>query len=351
MHRINLTQTRPSSQEDVHLVTTQQHGFIRPVNIQTDLAPLADLIEMVFHDRMDENGKAAIREMRYMSKLGVGLRLLGQLNDLIVGISQGFVWIEDDRLVGNVSIYPARLSNGAQNVWMIANVGTHPDFRKRGIARLLMERSLQYLRQEKKAEQVLLQVDYDNHHAIHLYETLNFTRQRSFTKWTRSSFVAAPSFKRELDDFFITKPRRHEWEAELALAQETRANERGGIGWLKPLDENSFRPTLWKDIKKILSFSSMQKLIVRAENKGDGTLLASLWIERGAILRHTQLTLMRHPAGGMHAAEALLINALRLYDNGGFLLEHPHDDEEVSALLTDYRFRPHRTVWHMRYDM
>ncbi|MEL6525276.1 MAG: GNAT family N-acetyltransferase [Chloroflexota bacterium] len=332
-------------------MSNHHSSFIRPVNIETDLAPLADLIEMVFHERMDENGKAAIREMRYMSKLGAGLRFLGQLNDLIVGISQGFVWIEDDRLVGNVSIYPARLSNGAQNVWMIANVGTHPDYRKRGIARLLMERSLAFLRYEKQAEQVLLQVDYDNHHAIHLYETLHFQRLRAFTKWTRSSFVAMPPFKRELDGFFITKPRRHEWEAELVLAQETRANDKGGIGWLKPLTEKSFRPTFWKDIKKVFSLSSMQKLIVRDDNTGDGSLLASLWIERGAVLRRTQLTLMRHPVGGIHAAEALLVNALRLYNNGGFLLEHPYDDEAVSALLTDYRFRPQRTVWHMRYEM
>ena len=35
---------------------------LRPVNVRTDLAQLADLMEITFHDTMDESGRAAIRE-------------------------------------------------------------------------------------------------------------------------------------------------------------------------------------------------------------------------------------------------------------------------------------------------
>lgn len=330
-------------------MTDHHQGTIRPVNIETDLASLADLIELVFHERMDDSGRAAIREMRYMSRLGIGLRIFGQLNDLIVGISQGFVWIEDGKLVGNVSLYPARLPGTDNRAWLIANVGTHPAYRQRGIARLLMERSLQFLHEEKGASQVLLQVDYDNTHAIELYKSLGFRQERAFTRWTRSSLIAAPPFKRDFEHFFISRPRRHDWQAEFELATETRDNHRGGIGWLKPLREETFRPTVWKSLRGLFALTSTRKLIIRDAHTDDDQLLASLWIERGMVLRRTQLTLMRRIQHGILAAEALLVNALRLYNTGGFLLEHPHDDEAISALLTSYRFRPHRTVWHMRY--
>jgi hypothetical protein len=49
---------------------------LRPINLRTDLAPLADLIEIVFASSMDASGKSAIREMRYLSKIGAGLGFL-----------------------------------------------------------------------------------------------------------------------------------------------------------------------------------------------------------------------------------------------------------------------------------
>jgi len=75
-----------------------------------------------------------------------------------------------------------------------------------------------------------------------------------------------------------------------------------------------------------------------------------LWVERAITLSRTRLTLLHHPDSHPRYAEALLTNILRRYSSSGFRLEHPHDDTTISDLLTDYRFRAHRTVWHMRYD-
>ena len=85
---------------------------VRPVNLRTDLRPLADLIELVFADSMDSSGRSAIREMRYLSSLGYGLKLIARLNELALGISLGFVYVLDGKLVGNVSVYPANYPVG-----------------------------------------------------------------------------------------------------------------------------------------------------------------------------------------------------------------------------------------------
>ena len=113
---------------------------LRPVNLRTDLAQLADLIELVFADSMDQGGRAAVREMRYLSKVGIGISLIPGFNDLTQGINMGYVWIADGKLVGNVSIYPASRPN--RNTWIIANVGVHPDYQRRGIATGMMEASI-----------------------------------------------------------------------------------------------------------------------------------------------------------------------------------------------------------------
>lgn len=335
-------------------VTTSQQSSemkngIRPVNLQTDLIALADLIELSFRDKMDESGRAAIREMRYLSRLGFGLNLmtLTGFSDLALGISRGFVKIVDGHLVGNVSIYPANWRKEAGEAWMIANVSTHPNYRQQGIARQLMAICIDHIAKQN-ATDAILQVDYDNHHAIHLYETLGFVRERAFTKWTRSSMVSSPQRNPDLDDIFFTQPRRGDWQAEYELAQATRPNDRGGINWLKPLHIKDFQPSFMRSLSKILSFGDKEKLIVRDDNSSD--LLASLWIERSFALSRTNLTLMIRPETDTRYAEVLLANVMRRYRTSSFVLEHPHDDAPITELLTKYRFRPYRTVWHMRYS-
>ncbi len=333
-----LTVTSPSNNSKVV-------DGIRPVNIETDLAPLADLIELAFHETMDESGRAAIREMRYLSKLGFGLNLLSHINDLVLGMSQGFVAIADHKLVGNVSLYPANWHKEVGKAWLIANVSTHPDYRQRGIARDLMSKCMAFI-QQKGATDAILQVDYDNHHAIHLYESLGFHKERAFTRWTRSALISAPMPKDDLRDIFFAKPRRGDWEQEFDLVATTRTNEQGGIGWLRPLVMNDFRPSILRSITQALSFTDKDRFIVRSEDRSH--LLSALWVERS--LSRTTMTIFKHPDTAMRYTEALLSNVVRRYRSTSFTIEHPHDDVAITELLDNYRFRPRRTVWHMRYS-
>lgn len=320
---------------------------IRPVNLQTDLLALADLIELAFRDTMDASGRSAIHEMRALSKMGLGLSLLTMtgLSEVALGISRGFVKIIDGNLVGNVSIYPANWRKEVGKAWMLANVSTHPEYRQRGIARDLMMRCMEHIA-DKKATDVILQVDYDNQHAIHLYETLGFVRERAFTRWTRSSMVSSPQMNDNLKDIFFTKLHRNSWQQEYELAQATRPNSRGGIGWLHPIHIQDFQPSFKSILRKIFTFGDKDKLVVHDESSSK--LLTSLWIER-SMLSRTNLTLLKQPDADIRFTEALLASVLRRYRSSNFVLEHPHDDTDITDLLSRYRFKPARTLWHMRY--
>ncbi len=324
---------------------TNPDPHIRPVNLRTDLPALADLIELVFAPTMDEGGRAAIREMRYMSRMGVGLTVLGRLNEMMMGIKMGYVWIEDGKLIGNVSIYPANLPGGDHHTWIIANVGVHPAYRRRGIAQRLMDVSLDMLRQ-RGARAAILQVDYANDAAIHLYERLGFIRERAFAQWHRSSFAPMPA---PVDTgVFITRRRRSEWAAEMALAKRVRPNSQGGVGWLKPTVPALFRKT-WRDtLSDLLRMASTERLIVRSAD--EQAILATLWLDNQFGVFSTRLTLMYLP-GMIHAAEALLTNAVRRFRSATLTLEHPYDDAEATPLFRQLRFSLERSVWHMRLDL
>ena len=320
---------------------------VRPVNLRTDLRPLADLIELVFADSMDSSGRSAIREMRYLSSLGYGLKLIARLNELALGISLGFVYVLDGKLVGNVSVYPASYPSGFGETWILANVGVHPDYQRRGIAGELMRASLEMIRR-RGAARVILQVNYENEAALRLYERAGFVYERAWRVWRRSGFLRAPAPSDR--GLRVSRLRQRDWQTEYALAQAARPNSRGGLGWLKPIHRAAFSPSLFRRLGNLVSLSSVEKLVVRDHEAG--SILASCWIEGGLSFGNVRAWLFADPAidHQPHAA-ALLESLVSRYDRSTILFEHPRDDNIVNGLLKTCRFTVTRDLWHLRLDL
>lgn len=319
---------------------------LRPVNLRTDLAPLADLIEIAFADSMDGSGRSAVREMRSLSRMRPTMHILLGVNDLIEGISLGYVWIADGKLVGNVSIYPADIPSSLGRTWIIANVAVHPDYRGRGIATELMRASMDTIR--RKGVATILQVDAHNHVAQHLYERLGFVRERAWTHWRRSSALRVPPpFAQRLH---ITRRRDDEWRAEMELAARVRPADLGGLGWQRPLHERYFRSSLIKTLNNWISLRSLERLVVRSDD--EQRLLAAMWIESAFAAATVQLTLMSDPENADICSEALLNLTVRRFGaRSPLTLEHPADDESIRGLLPRFGFHAQRTLLHMHWEI
>lgn len=351
-HHINLSrQVFQVSKSMVNVAasnnTANKVNGMRPVNLQTDLKALADLIELVFADTMDSSGRAALREMRAMSRLGPGLRLLRQVNEMALGVSMGYVWLEEGRIVGNVSVYPAHLPAIYGPTYIIANVGVHPNYRGRGIARHLMQASMGMIR-ERGGRHVVLQVDDDNHRARPLYRSLGFVDERVFTTWRRRSTLPIPERNPDYPTPYIRRRRRSEWKQEYQLAYKLRPNERGGLGWLRPLHVSQFRRSVWRSFLDAINMRGFERLVVPHPQTGE--VAASLWAET-ALGTSTKLTLLTEPAYQGIYDEVLLNNIVRRPGMGTITCEHPTDDEATNKLLRRYHFMPQRTVVHMRWDV
>jgi ribosomal protein S18 acetylase RimI-like enzyme len=316
---------------------------VRPVNLKTDLAALADLIEVAFADSMDSSGRAAVREMRALSRFGTGLGVIAGMSDLVQGIGLGYVWIEDGQLVGNVSIYPANRHH--EPAWIIANVAVQPEFRGRGIARQLMLASMEAIRSRKSPAAAILQVEENNVPARNLYDSLGFVTEGTWRQWRRSSSARIPP---PLDNsqVYITKRRRGEWQAEYALAKRVRPY---GLGWQRPLHHGLFRRSIMTTFNDLINMRSVERLVVHSEDEQE--IRAALWIERAFAASSTQLMLMVDPDYAGLYDEALINLAVRRFSGHTPLtLEHPTDDTVASTILDRYQFHVQRTLVHMRWD-
>ncbi len=143
---------------------------MRRFELQRDLPQLADLIELAFKQELERSGNRIVSEMRQMARLWPLLWLFGTADPTLSPLMSGYVWIEDGRLVGNVTLSREVKQHG---VWSIGNVAVHPGYRGRGIAGQLLEASLGEA-QKRRAKWVILEVERDNLGAQRLYRHLGF---------------------------------------------------------------------------------------------------------------------------------------------------------------------------------
>ncbi len=156
------------------------NNHLRPLNILRDLPQVADLIELCFAATMDDDGQSYLQQMRRASRDSSFLHWASNAAESASLPLSGFIWEVDGRIVGNVSLVP--YYHYGRKIALIANVATHPDYRRRGIGRALTERAMQqaFL---KGAREIWLHVRDDNPTAIKIYQDLGFVEQARRTTY------------------------------------------------------------------------------------------------------------------------------------------------------------------------
>jgi ribosomal protein S18 acetylase RimI-like enzyme len=137
---------------------------IRPVNLPHDLTALADLIEIAFGDELVTSDSHMVQDMRQAALMG-GLLWMASGARL-----NGFVWEQDNRVVGNITLSQ---DPHAWSHWFISNVAVLPGYRGLGIAGRLLDTVLGHIR-TNHGRRVRLQVRQDYDTAFELYRRRGF---------------------------------------------------------------------------------------------------------------------------------------------------------------------------------
>ncbi len=138
---------------------------LRPLNILHDLPAVADLIEKCFASTMDAEGRSYLQQMRRAGRDNSFLRWAASAVETASMPLSGYVWEENGQIIGNVSLIPHH--HKRKKYYLIANVATHPDHRRRGIGRALTEVAIRHARARNSSE-IWLHVRDDNPGAIAL---------------------------------------------------------------------------------------------------------------------------------------------------------------------------------------
>ena len=234
-------------------VATVPAGPLRPLNILHDLPQVADLIELCFESTMDDEGQSYVQQMRRASKDRDFLSWAGRMMESTSMPLAGYVWEQDGKIIGNTSL--VFQAHRGRKLALIANVATHPNFRRHGIGRALTERAMLGA-QQKGAREIWLQVRHDNPTAIKIYANLGFVeRARRTTYRSSSSALTAaapvPGTQPEAEPAIsITRPGRRHWQRQLEWLQRAHPDE---LSWYARWDWKKLGPGLRNGLYRLFA--------------------------------------------------------------------------------------------------
>jgi ribosomal protein S18 acetylase RimI-like enzyme len=312
------------------LPITSEH--LRPFDVGRDLSAVADLIEQCFAATLDADGRRYLRQMRAAARSARFLRWASQVSERAATPLSGYVWEEQGRVVGNLSLIP--FHNRGRRIYLIANVAVEPAYRQRGIARALTRAALEDTAR-RRAEAIWLQVRDDNPAAYQLYASLGFAEVCRRATW-HSRPVSPPPPPASI---VIGAQQGRYWTQQQAWFARAYPPE---LNWYHPLQLNSLRPGLWGFFHRLLNDIYLRQVSAALDGK-----LVGLLTWQATHQFADALWLSADPAYEAQAAQALLAHAVQRFGRRRPLaLEYPAG--QSAEAIQSAGFQLHQTLIWMR---
>jgi ribosomal protein S18 acetylase RimI-like enzyme len=309
---------------------------LRPLNILRDLPSVADLVETCFASTLDDDGRRFIQQMRRSGRDNAFIRWAAQVVDTVSMPLSGFVWEEEGKLIGNVSLIPYHHSR--QKYYLIANVAVHPNQRRRGIGRFLTQAALEHARQ-KNPYGIWLHVRDDNPGAITLYRELGFQTRACRSSWrvNLDRPTSPPNPSRE-----ITRRHKRDWLLQLQFLRRAYPED---LDWYQPLPISSLRAGFLFFLERFLLGDETRHWVVGTGKEME----AALSWQPSPVGYPDRLWCALPPADSGGALQALLLRARHdiSYRRTTLALEYPAGEyeEEIQAA----GFALHRRLLWMKW--
>jgi ribosomal protein S18 acetylase RimI-like enzyme len=311
-------------------------GHIRKLDPQTDLLEAADLIELCFGIHLDDDGKKYLQQIRRAARNKKYIRWTRVKGEMVSYPLHGFVWEEDRKVVGNLSLIPFYWKQ--KWYYLIANVAVHPDFRRHGIARQLTIKAIDHV-ESLGIEKIWLHVRENNHIARQLYKSLSFFEEFSRDTWQGKK----PSLYGSIPetDMKITKRRKQDWKYHASWLSTIYPDE---VAWNLSLKLKNYKPGL---INSLLNFLKDQQVRHWAVRQSSQLVGVATW-EPG-YQRADTLWLAIHPSKEDQVIQFLLPFILRsIHSSRPLSINFPAGHAEDAFQRAGFELIT-RLIW-MKYD-
>jgi GNAT superfamily N-acetyltransferase len=277
---------------------------LRPFRLPADLSLMIDLLPPSF--QYPENPAWSLQDDELQSLLGLVstarrlwplISAMQRFTPALRDVLHGFIWEEYSRPVGLVNIS----RDGSGDDWVISNVGVLPEYRRRGIARKLVEAAIGLARARRGAR-LRLDVIAGNDPAYELYASLGFAHFATSTALQHDppSFVANPP---PPDGYAATPTPPMRWRPFFELAQRSTPPE---VEAYQPVTIERFRvPASMRAMARLINSMSgvrTRGVVVREAGGSGRQIVATTKIEahaRGGGLN--ACTMMIDPGHGQVA--------------------------------------------------
>lgn len=316
----------------------------RPINLSRDTRQILELLDLSFGRWYGSQGRRVFYDRLSLGQVNP---LALRLNMMTSGFVPGFVWEENGRIVGNLTL----LGSEVFGRYLIANVAVHPDYRRRGIARALLQEALDHII-GWGGRTVMLQVENDNDPAITLYRTSGFHILGTMNRWqaSPSNLRYVPIQANSVGQLRALGQR--DWRAAYHL---DRAIVHPDLNWPAPPSPDFYQTGLWRSLVDFLNGRKSTAWVaeMRSGAKGNHELigLVSISSEWG---RPTWLRIRVDPTWQEEVEPPLLniaIKHLKRIRGGTVRMNHPADDQLANQLLSNANFRIQRSLTVMTLDL
>jgi GNAT superfamily N-acetyltransferase len=327
----------PAIIEDMAAITSPilaRTPQLRPLNILRDLPGVADLVEKCFADTMDSEGRRYLQQMRRAGQDNVFMRWAANAADSVSMPLSGYIWEENEEIIGNVSLIPYREKQ--KKIFLIANVAVRQDYRRRGIGRALTAAAMRHA-EAHRASATWLHVRDDNPGAIALYLSLGFQELARRTLWQ-----AKPDRNASVDelDIPITKRSGRDWPQQETWLKRSYPDL---MTWYQPMPWQSLRPGPGAFIYRFMMDYDVRHWATRNDNGAPSAILS--WQAMAGM--NDRLWAAAAPQGNERALTALLQYARRnLPWRQTLMLDYPAG--EYNTAIEAAGFNPHRTLLWMK---
>lgn len=311
----------------------------RPINLNRDIPQVVALLELSFGEKMDRGGQ----QMMHYSNPGGQPAMFGWLHSQFNRLAPGYVWQEDNRIVGNVTLIATKIPGRH----IVANVAVHPDYRRRGIARALMDAVMDQAR-ARHGEVVMLQVVQDNYPAINLYKSLGFYSLGNMTTWRASVSRLHEILPTNGEKDLLIRPmRRSQWHAAYQVDIDSLHPD---LNWPEPIPQPFYKTGFWQTISNFMNGRRQETWVV-TDKHGHLAGVASIINE---WLQAYEMTFRVPPRWHGQVERPLLaklVHRLQGMSQRNIRIHHAANDEVVNNLLKEANFSAQRTLTHMRWNV
>jgi ribosomal protein S18 acetylase RimI-like enzyme len=316
----------------------------QPFDAGRHMRQVAQLVGTVFANELDDRGRSALREMELAGRLSP---FLGGITSLALFSDElyGYVWTEGGRVVGNVTLQQGD-DTGLR--WRITNVAVLPEYRRRGIARILMQETLREISRRAGAW-AILQVRAGNDLARDLYREMGFVDVCRDGLWR---LPAPPERPPETNPVLPLEPLRtltgSEW-LDLARGSRTPLAQ-----WVAPLNPADYQVGLGRFVGEALGRWTGTFRVERWAFWEHGRLMGAVETRSDIFGGSDILRFAVRPEARGRVERALVargLHSLAGKDRRPVIVEHSGDHAEGVAALEAAGFKVERDLVTMRRQM